>query len=314
MTEYFSKDTLPVQETSPLSGNTYNFMTLNLDSSDRGVVVMVSWVDKIQFRFKLDSQVWNVLSERGHNPDTYLYNVDFMWPKESDLLFTAISDFRATLFHRVVQSNSTTTCNIKTVSCVKVPDLFNIMQETLQHIYNIYTAYVPVLPIIYPNSNILYTLNKNPILFSVVLPVFLCAAVFLFVVPFCALTTQFLRKSNSKENVHINLEPIDNPTAFRDFCDCAGTENTIKNHKIKRKKTKEEKLQCLFIWSLGIFSFIFVFIYPFSVKVTKSIVKSIFEDSIANSNEDDSSWLVVAYKFSTIFCLITSLVSLPCAV
>ena len=230
---------------------------------------MVSWVDKIQFRFKLDSQLWNVLLERGLDPETYLYDVNFMWAPESDLLFTALSDFRAYLFHRAVQSDSTNSCHLKTVSCVKVPDLFNIIQETLQHLYNIYTAYIPVLHILYPHNNLLHTLNTNPILFSVLLPVFLGSAVFLFVVPFCALTTQILTKSSSEETMSISLDPVDNPTAFRDFCDCAGTENKIQSHNSNRKKTKEEMLQFLFKWSLAIFFILLCFHLPIFYQANK---------------------------------------------
>ena len=76
-------------------------MGLNLDTRDKGVVVMISWVDNIQFRFKLDTDMSNILRDHGYDPDTYFMSVSFMWPTESDLLFTSMADFRAGLLYNI---------------------------------------------------------------------------------------------------------------------------------------------------------------------------------------------------------------------
>ena len=130
---------------------------------------MINWVDNIQFRFKLDNELRNLLIENGVNPDTYFIGRHFMWSTESDILFTALSDFRAMIFMTMAQSEETS-CQQELLSCIKIPDLFNIMQDSLQHLFNIYTAYIPVILIIYPANKVIQTLNNYPIIFAVLLP------------------------------------------------------------------------------------------------------------------------------------------------
>ena len=78
---------------------------------------MISWVDSIQFRFKLDTDMINILLDHGYDSDTYFMSISFMWPTESDLLFTSMADFRAGLLHSIAQEDNTTSCHLTTKSC-----------------------------------------------------------------------------------------------------------------------------------------------------------------------------------------------------
>ena len=81
-----------------------------MDTRDKGVVVMISWVDNIQFRFKLDTDTNNILLKHGLDPNTFSFSTEFTWPTESDLLFTSIADFRAGLLYRVIREDNTASC------------------------------------------------------------------------------------------------------------------------------------------------------------------------------------------------------------
>ena len=82
-----------------MSGNRLNSMTLNLDNRVAGEVVMISWEEMVQFRFKLDPQLRDALLEGENDPDIWMFNYYFMKPEDTDLLFTIMSDFRAALLH-----------------------------------------------------------------------------------------------------------------------------------------------------------------------------------------------------------------------
>jgi hypothetical protein len=205
-------------------------MTLNLDSRVRGVVVMLSWVDMLQFRFKLDSQLRDVLTERGIDPDTWTFSMVFVWPTESDLLFTTMYDFRAMVLDQALLSDNTTSCPSKTKSCLKVPDMFNLIQETLQHLYNLYNAFIPILHTIYPHNRVLNHMYTNTFLHSVVVPIVWLAAVLLVILPCCYLMSCLIRHSEVIEKKDVPLGLMENSEVFTEGCPCA------KRRKYNRKK------------------------------------------------------------------------------
>ena len=165
---------------------------------------MISWIDNIQVRFKLDTGMIEILLDHGYDPSTYYHGEVFTFPSESDLLFTALADFRAGLLYQMTQGNNTASCPLSTNSCVKMPDMFNLAQDSLQHLYNIHTAYVPVLVMIFPDNGVLHTLNNQPLLFSVILPALLCASFHLVNLPLFCLIIQFLRREKLRENITIS--------------------------------------------------------------------------------------------------------------
>ena len=275
-------------------------MVLNLDSRDKGVVVLISWVDNMQFRFKLDLDTKNILHEYGHDPDTYFLSSHFMWPTESDLLFTVMADFRANLLDQMTQTDNTTSCHLTTKSCVKMPDLFNLVQETLQQLYNIYTAYIPVLLMMFPQSNVLQTLKTHPVLFSVILPALISAFVLFFTLPLVYLAIQFVTRNKRKGNINFRSDYANESFIFQDFCECSETSSALSENKNKRKKKQKENMRSFVNWSLGTFLLIMIFVYPFSIKLTKNVVESRFEKEISKNNAEVTSWLVVAYKYLSI--------------
>ena len=299
---YLFSDKVPLQRSISLSGNRYTSMALNYDTRDKGVVVMISWVDNLQLRFELDTEMKSILLQHGYNPETYYFGVVFMWPTEADLLFTVMADFRASLLYQLSQKDNTTSCHLAAKACVKMPDMFNLVQDTMQHLYNIYTAFVPVLLAIFPQNKVLHTLNTYPVLFSVVLPTIICLFFLLFTLPLCCLAKQFVRRNRSRKTEIKDVDSAASSLLFRDFCDCSEARISVpRTETRKQKKFKKENFQVILNWSLGIFLFIMIFIYPFSIKLTKTLVQTKFQAAISNYNTDVSSWLVVVFKYLSIF-------------
>ena len=185
-----------------------------------------------------------------------------------------------------------------------MPDIFNLMQSTMQHLYNIYTAYVPVLMMIYPHDKVLQTLNSYPVIFSVILPVLLFACFLLLTLPLCLLVIQFIKLGKSEDQIqedNLNIMVKDSLN-FKDFCECSESRIVRPRFLEKQEKnTKEEKFYLFLNLSLGIFAFLMVIIYPFSIKITKSLIETEFRAAISNQNADRSSWLIVLDKYISIF-------------
>ena len=286
---------------SPLTGNRYSSMQLNLDTRDKGMVVMISWIENIQFRFKLDKDMNDILLEHGYDPDTYYFGVPFMWPSQSDLLFTSLTDFKAGLLYQIAKDDKNTSCHLTTESCVKMPDVFNLVQDTLQNLFNIFTAYVPILLLIFPHNKVLQTLNSYPLLFSVILPSLLCAFFLLFTLPILLLAIQFVRRKKLGQSEYINRDSVDDSLIFRDHCNCSDKNTGYKKNRRKVGKPDEKKYLVCKNLSLGILLLIMVFIYPFSIKITKSILESKLQDAVSKYKADVSRWLVIFYKYLSIF-------------
>ena len=136
----------------------------------------------------------------------------------------------------------------------------------MQHLYNIYTAYVPVLMMIYPHDKVLKTLNSYPVIFSVILPVLLFACFLLLTFPLCLLVIQFIKLARSEDQIqdeNLNIMVKDSLN-FKDFCECSESRIVRPRFLEKQEKnTKEEKFYLFLNLSLGIFAFLMVIIYPF---------------------------------------------------
>eukprot|EP00092_Neocalanus_flemingeri_P029280 GFUD01031791.1.p1 GENE.GFUD01031791.1~~GFUD01031791.1.p1 ORF type:complete len:1095 (-),score=194.32 GFUD01031791.1:125-3385(-) len=284
-------DSVPEETIGQSEARKYNSMTLNLDSRERGVVVMISWGDRIQVRFKLDSQLRGFLKANSIDPDTWTFGSS----GGLDNQFINIADFRALILIKVSQSKNTTSCPSKTESCVKVSDVFNLIHETLQNLYNLYTAYLPVLHTIYPQNSVLHHLYTHPVIYSVMLPVCWLAAILLVVIPCCFLLREFLKYSKGKEIEDIPLGSISSEV-FRDRCPCATEEST--NDQTKKQTMKEDKTQCLMKWGLVIFSISLIVLYPYALKLIKSLLQFIIKDDLKHSKH---SWPGVVYKFLGLF-------------
>ena len=257
---------------------------------------MINWKEMIQFRYKLDPQLREVLLGKGVDPDTWILGIQFIWHTESNFLFTALVDFRAHILDQMTKLNSTSSCLHKTISCVKVPDLFNVLQESLQHLHNIFSAYIPVLHTLYPNSTVLQHLNRRPILYSVVFPIIWLTSVFTFFLPCFYISKIFIKVSKDEKSYSISHEDLELEECliFRDRCSCENDENSNRNRNQERKTGKLEKnIQ----WIIFIFSVILIIIFPFSIKLLKGILQNAFKDKIADSELDLSIWLVVVDKF-----------------
>ena len=291
-----------MQRSSSLSGNRYTSMALNYDTRDQGVVVMISWVDNVQFRFKLDTEMHNILQEKGYDPNTYYFGTVFMWPTESDSLFTAFADFRASLLYEMSQMENSTSCHLTTKACVKMPDIFNIVQDSIQHLYFIYMAYVPVLLLIFPQNKVLNTLTAHPVLFSIILPASMCVFFLLFTLPFVCLAIQFVKKNMARKTEKRDVDFAADSLIFRDLCDCSEARISVsRKEERKQNKLTEEHFELMLNLSLGIFLFIMILVYPFSIQLTKNLVETQFQAAISNYNTDVSSWLVVVFKYLSIF-------------
>ena len=184
--------------------------------------------------------------------------------------------------------------------CVKMPDLFNLAQDSLQHLYNIYTAYVPVLVMLFPHNEMLHTLNTYPLLFSVILPTLLCAFFLLLILPLLCLVMQFVRRHETRKNNSVSCDFEEDSLKFKNHCDCSDKKDRYSNERRTKGNTNDEKYQVVQNFSLGILLLIMVFIYPFSIKLTKSILQSKFRNAISQYKADISRWLVVLYKYLSI--------------
>ena len=294
-------DLMPVTNISKLTGITYSSMTLNLDSRARGVVVAISWDGQTQIRLKLDSELRNVLSERGINADTWTFQTTYSWPEETHFLFTALADFRALILVEAFESLDNTSCPIKTVSCVKVPDLFNVMLETYQNLYNIYTAYMPVLHMLYPNNWFILHLYTNTFLSSIIILVAWISAVLLVAMPCCNLTRITMKKSKVTSDADIPFVSMNPAEAIRDCCPCAQDETAPVEINGNRNQNNEKNHHSILNRRLMIFSILLIFLYPYILKGIKEALHLIFKSLLINSSEESSGWLVVVYRFLGLF-------------
>ena len=301
-------DKVPVQNSSLLSRNIYSSIGLNYDTMEKGVVVMISLEEDVQFRLELDNDTRNILSKHGHDPDSHFFGQSYSWSTKSDYLFSALADFRAGLLYQIPEKESTTSCHLSTKSCVKLPDMFNLMHDTHQHLYKIYTTVIPALLMILPENKLMQTLNTYPLIFSVILPALLFASFMLLPLPLCCLIRQVTFKPRSKPDKNefddkvgeYNMIDNENMDINSNECptyDLASCLEKLDEETERRKKKDKERSQYCFKSLLGIFLMVMILIFPFSIKVAKRLIQSKLPTEIYHRKPNGSRWLLVIYKF-----------------
>ena len=132
-------------------------------------------------------------------------------------------------------------CHLTTKACVKMPDIFNIVQDSIQHLYFIYMAYVPILLLIFPQNKVLNTLNAHPVLFSIILPASMCVFFLLFTLPFVCLAIQFVKKNMERKTEKGDVDFATDSLIFRDLCDCSEARISVS----RKEESKQKKLKVI---------------------------------------------------------------------